>query len=70
MSAPRSCPDEALALVTSLRRAGKSYRAICTVLNEVGIATPQGRPVWHPSYVHRLVNNLEGRRLMSAFGDA
>lgn len=50
------CPREIVIRVVTLRKDGLSYGAISAVLNREGVPTPAGRPVWHKSYVDRLLH--------------
>lgn len=53
---PPACPLEIVIRVVELRRQGLSYAEISAELNREGIQTPAGRPIWHKSYVDRLLH--------------
>jgi hypothetical protein len=53
---PPVCPLELVVYVVGLRRQGLSYAEISVQLNCEGVPTPTGRPVWHKSYVDRLLH--------------
>jgi hypothetical protein len=65
---PRLCPDEILAQVVTMRRAGKRLVDICETLNAAGVPTPAGGARWWPSHVHRLLHT-RGAELMLHAGD-
>jgi hypothetical protein len=49
--------------VIELRRQGLSYAEISAQLNREGTPTPAGRPVWHKSYVDRLLHTQFAREI-------
>jgi len=53
---PPVCAREVVIRIIELRRQGLSYSTISAVLNHEGVPTPMGRPVWHKSYVDRLLH--------------
>ena len=53
---PPACPLEVVIHVVELRNQGLSYADISAQLNREGISTPTGRPIWHKSYVDRLLH--------------
>ncbi|AGZ41683.1 hypothetical protein AFR_17025 [Actinoplanes friuliensis DSM 7358] len=65
MSRPRACSDDTLLLVVQLVRAGWSQRAISEVLNGLDIPTPNDCSHWYASYVCRLLQTRDGRRLLA-----
>ena len=79
MSAPRSdrrpgrppaCPLAVVIRVAELRRQGLSYAEISLVLNREGIPTPAGRPVWHKSYVDRLLHTRYAREIWDQYAES
>lgn len=51
-----------------MRRNGLTLMQICIVLNAHGIPTPTGRPLWHKSYIARLLHTQYVQDLLE--GDA
>jgi hypothetical protein len=60
---PPACPLEVVTYVVELRLQGLSYAQISTELNHRGIPTPTGRPVWHKSYVDRMLHTRYAREI-------
>ena len=60
---PPVCPLEIVMYVIELRRQWLSYAEISAQLNREGIPTPAGRPVWHKSYVDRLLHTRYAREI-------
>lgn len=54
----RSVQDQNAGLITTLRKAGKTLREICSVLNESGITTSNGG-LFYPSQVARILKRCE-----------
>jgi hypothetical protein len=67
---PSACQREIVIRVVELRRQGLSYCAIGAVLNREGIPTPAGRPVWHKSYVDRLLHTQYAREIWEEIANA
>lgn len=53
---PPSCSRELALRVIAMRRNGLTLMQICIVLNAHSIPTPTGRPLWHKSYIARLLH--------------
>ena len=61
---PRQCSDDVLALVVDLAARGVGPTAIADALNARRAPTPGGRVKWWPSYVFRLLQTQDARRLL------
>jgi hypothetical protein len=48
--------QEAVARIKTLRSEGKTFRAIATELDRLGIPTKEGRAGWHHSSIQRIIN--------------
>jgi hypothetical protein len=53
---PPACSRELAAQIIAMRHQGLTLMQICIVLNAHGVPTPAGRPLWHKSYIHRLLH--------------
>jgi len=67
---PPICSREIVIRAADLQRQGLSYSAISEVLNRDGVLTPAGRPVWHKSYVDRLLHTQYAREILEEWGHA
>lgn len=57
---PRNVDDGTVALIRTLRSAGRGYHSIAKILNESGVPTAQGGKAWYPATV-RLIHERAGR---------
>ncbi|QXU56578.1 recombinase family protein (plasmid) [Rhodococcus sp. LW-XY12] len=46
-----------------MRIAGRTLESICSELNNEGIPTPAGSPIWYRSHVHRLLGTRGAKEL-------
>jgi hypothetical protein len=67
---PPVCPRAIVIYVFELRRQGLSYAEIGAELNREGIPTPAGRPVWHKSYVDRLLHTRYAQEIWDQYTNA
>ncbi len=47
--------QETVARIKALRSEGRSFRAIATELDRLGIPTKEGRAGWHHSSIQRII---------------
>jgi len=67
---PPACSRAIVIHVVELRREGLSYAEISAELNREGIPTPAGRPVWHKSYVDRLLHTRYAEEIWDQYVNA
>jgi len=67
---PSACPREIVIHIVELRRQGLSYAEISAKLNRAGVPTPAGRPVWHKSYVDRLLHTRYAEEIWDQYVNA
>lgn len=67
---PRAVSDELLGAIVGMYFAEGSYNRTAKVLNEAGVATPQGGKQWYPAVIRNILLSQDGRAFMEQYEEA